>query len=178
MQTAQIIPANIYPPKPGKTNYNVKDSTGTYYSTPPEVAASMVVGQPVIIHYESKPGQRDGRMVHFVKDAQIVGQAPVGQVIPAQTMPQQSVTIPPNPVPQLPIPQPQDLQSENIFITGVVGRAMGSGSFTIMDIPLLTKAARAAWRGEDYSAPPIEDYSAPPIGGQAFVESENPNPFQ
>jgi hypothetical protein len=33
-----------------------------------------------------------------------------------------------------------------IFVTGVVGRAMGSGSFGVTDIDLLTKAALAAYR--------------------------------
>jgi hypothetical protein len=32
-----------------------------------------------------------------------------------------------------------------IFVTGVVGRAMGSGKFETQDVPLLAKAALAAW---------------------------------
>ncbi len=32
-----------------------------------------------------------------------------------------------------------------IFVTGIVGRAMGSGKFDTQDIPLLSKAAVAAW---------------------------------
>ena len=34
-----------------------------------------------------------------------------------------------------------------MFVMGVVGRAMGSGKFDVTDIDLLTKAAVAAWRG-------------------------------
>lgn len=34
-----------------------------------------------------------------------------------------------------------------IFVTGVVGRAMGSGNFGVTDIDLLTKAALSAYRG-------------------------------
>ena len=34
-----------------------------------------------------------------------------------------------------------------MFVMGVVGRAMGSGKFEVTDIDLLTKAAIAAWRG-------------------------------
>lgn len=36
--------------------------------------------------------------------------------------------------------------AEEIFVTGVVGRAMGSGKFGVEDIEGLTKAAMNAWR--------------------------------
>lgn len=40
-------------------------------------------------------------------------------------------------------------QAEEIFITGIVGRAMGSGQFDIEDISALTLAAANAWRNRN-----------------------------
>lgn len=42
-----------------------------------------------------------------------------------------------------------DLKAEEIFVTGIVGRAMGGGHFGIHDIDALTKAAVAAWRNRN-----------------------------
>ena len=39
-------------------------------------------------------------------------------------------------------------EAENIFVTGIVGRSMGSGQFRVDQISELTVAARRAWRGE------------------------------
>lgn len=52
------------------------------------------------------------------------------------------------PAPTLPPRTNGSLSKEGeMFVMGVVGRAMGSGKFDITDIDLLTKAAIQAWRG-------------------------------
>lgn len=43
---------------------------------------------------------------------------------------------------------PVDNHAEQIFVTGVVGRAMGSGKFGITDIKALTFAAKEAFHAE------------------------------
>lgn len=48
--------------------------------------------------------------------------------------------------PSNPRPLPEDPTAENIFVTGIVGRAAGAGAVMPETISLWTKAAIAAWR--------------------------------
>lgn len=72
----------------------------------------------------------------------------VVQVIPAHYDPAANTNTasPPAPGPAAP-PRPSGSVDKDamIFVTGIVGRAMGSGKFDTQDIPLLSKAAVAAW---------------------------------
>jgi len=43
------------------------------------------------------------------------------------------------------LPPKSPEQERMIYITGIVGRAMGSGKFAASEIPILTQAAAAAW---------------------------------
>jgi hypothetical protein len=73
----------------------------------------------------------------------------VVQVIPAHYDPAANTNAAPASTP--PAPGHNSRQSGSvdkdamIFVTGIVGRAMGSGKFDTQDIPLLSKAAVAAW---------------------------------
>lgn len=78
----------------------------------------------------------------------------VVQVIPANYDPSGSAapTTPPHQpanAAQPPMPRTNGALGKEgeMFVMGVVGRAMGSGKFDVTDVDLLTKAAVAAWRG-------------------------------
>lgn len=72
---------------------------------------------------------------------------------------------------------PNDTERQ-IFVTGVVGRAMGSGQFGVTDIKALTLAANAAWqdlqaakRGNISSQP--ENRQPPANNGQNYGDDLN-----
>jgi hypothetical protein len=50
-----------------------------------------------------------------------------------------------------------DTKSEDMFVMGVVGRAMGSGQFIVNDVELLTKAAVRAWQNRHKMEPAFDD---------------------
>jgi hypothetical protein len=69
---------------------------------------------------------------------------------------------------------PQADQARHIFITGVVGRAMGSGKFTASEIPVLTQAAGEAYdRLLDRTRPAAV---APPPADVPGFEPGDPGP--
>lgn len=141
--TAQIVPSYIDDPKPGKTNYSVKDSSGARWSVPPLEAQKLVKGQVCVVAY--RINNFNGKSFNMVERVDVV-QAPVPTPAPvAQYAPpvqQAQAPLPPAPTYQ----PPEDPKGEEIFVTGVVGRAMGSGNFSVEDIPALTTAAVFAWR--------------------------------
>lgn len=73
--------------------------------------------------------------------SQPVYQQPAMQVAP-YVLPTQ---LPPSPTPAGAATPINPDKERDMFITGVVGRAMGSGSFTAMDIGILVLAADEAW---------------------------------
>jgi hypothetical protein len=73
----------------------------------------------------------------------------VVNVIPPHYDPAANANTAPTPAPPAPGHNSRqnnfDSKDAMIFVTGIVGRSMGSGKFDTQDIPLLSKAALAAW---------------------------------
>lgn len=122
--------------KPDKKYGTIKTREGESYALP---AGMSGVFQPnTTVDVPTQDQKWGDKVVHVI----------MGR--PSNT-PQPAPPSPP-PAPQAPAPNGMARQSNidakdfTIFVTGVVGRAMGSGSFGVTDIDLLTKAAIAAYR--------------------------------
>jgi len=111
-------------------------------------------------------------------------QRPQTQRAPQQPQPQRRQAPPTQPT----LPLASDPQARTIFITGVVGRAMGGGTFTSLDILPLTMAAAQAWdqvilgiqppqftadEAFDDDLPPVEMYD-PQQNNTSLQEDEIP----
>jgi len=117
-------------PKPGKKMANIKTADGMTF-----------------FYYPDKMGFREGENVTIEYDEQQWGDKPVNvirRIVPAVS-PQAATR---------PVPGHNSnghtngngsSKDELIFVTGVVGRAMGSGKYDASDIGLLTKAAKVAY---------------------------------
>lgn len=144
---ATLTPKYIDAPKEGKKNWAVKDEAGNRWSVPPHVVQQMRTGVPVQVTYRENEWQ--GKTINMV-EAVVAGNPAVqsgnGQVLkPDGTFQSLATTIPPN-MALHPVGKPlPDAKAREMFIMGVVGRAMGSGSFTATDINILTLAAADAW---------------------------------
>jgi hypothetical protein len=123
------------PPKPGKKMANVKDAAGVTY-----------------FYYPDKMGFQAGETVTIDYDVQDWGGKPmnvVKAIVPnGYRGPQQAQTVAaPSYTPAPPNGNGHATDKDKlIFVTGVVGRAMGSGQYSATDIGLLTKAAVVAFR--------------------------------
>lgn len=122
--------------KPNKKYGSIKSADGTKYLVPAGLNGVFKAGTTVDIPLTSEPWT----------ETPIVAGRPgaAGSTHPA------------TPAPTPPAAEPQthgtaqqsnlDAKDFAIFVTGIVGRAMGSGNFGVTDIDLLTKAAIAAYR--------------------------------
>ena len=171
---AQIIPQQIWPPKnPQWANGRIVDTNNASWSVPRD-AISMLQqfkGQVINIDFETgvsnqgKPWQKI-TAVNGTPLQQSRPQPTQGYIapVPGQAQPPQHGAVA--------TPQTADTKSEEMFVMGVVGRAMGSAKFEITDIPLLAKAATQAWRertqyqqnGSDPNEPPTPEYDGPSDG--------------
>lgn len=135
---ATITPRYIDPPKPGKTNYSVKDDTNVRWSVPPEEASRLQVGVPVSLDY--RDNTFNDQIYHMVDAVQA---APGTPVIPTPAPVPVPATEPPPFVPQAPVvPPPAPAappplartatgidKDAAIFVTGVIGRCFhGTGA--------------------------------------------------
>lgn len=140
-----ITPQYIDAPKPGKKNWSIKDTAGAYYSFPPDLAVGLQAGQPVTIDYRTNNfNNKTFNMVERVYGAS----APPAQTQAAPSTPSHPHAPLPTPAASATQPQPHrngDAKAREMFIMGVVGRAMGGGNFQVTDIKLLTLAAADAW---------------------------------
>lgn len=141
---ATITPRYINDPKPGKRNYWVKDAAGVGWSVPPAEAQKMVANQPCVVAYTVFQGNNghSTNMVERVDATQAAAPAPQPAAQYAPPVQQAQAPLPPAPTYQ----PPEDPKAEEIFVTGIVGRAMQSGNFSVDDIPRLTNMALWAWR--------------------------------
>lgn len=133
MQTT-VTPQYVNAPKQGKKYGSIKMQDGSRFPVPGHLIHNFAKGMATTIEYEQQ-NWGDG-MVDVVTNV-VGGDAPAPQQ--AGQAAQQAFAPPAQMA-------PQSDQAEDIFVTGVVGRAMGSGAFTATDVSLLTKAAIEAWR--------------------------------
>ncbi len=109
-------------------------------------------GVPVTINATSREGN-NGRTYYNATSIDAGGMQQAGQAANWQAPPQQTAQAAPNYAQQAPQAPQVDYAAkeaekvEGMFIMAVVGRAMGSGQFTMTDVKPLTLAAVEAWRG-------------------------------
>lgn len=179
----EITVKYVNEPKGAAISGSVKDEDGKYWSIMKEHLGEFEggrhvlgtgyfqEGQPYQIMYWQKPGQ-NGMVWNNVVEANGVrldGKTPA-QPLPQVMQPQNGAPQPipqngapaqqpapqqPAPQQQAPAPRPNGDKERGMFIMGVVGRAMGSGQFSVNDVKLLTLAARDAWDGLDAPSRPI-----------------------
>ncbi len=119
----QIAIKYVNPAKEGKKYGSIKDAAGNTYWVPKEMIAGFTAGSTVDVPLSQ---QTWGSNVVQVVSGH-ANPAPV-----ASPNPGGATTI-------------DERKEATIFVTGIVGRAIGSGKFDTQDIPLLAKAALAAW---------------------------------
>ncbi len=160
MPQAQVTPQYINAAKPGKQYGNIKEASGAKWIIPAGWESLFAPNVPAHIDYETKTwGSESVNIVRGVN----------GAMQPAAAVPPIPMAAP------VTLPQPttsrDDKVAEEIFVTGIVGRAMGSGQFSVNDIGLLAKAATQAWRERNMQAPPAGGYSEanPPPPGPGDV---------
>ena len=127
MTQASVTPKYVNPPKPGKTLGSIKDQGDVLWLCEPGLLGSFSPGKPITVEYETMKF-RDG--TERPKITGVVHGTTNGSA-PAQEAPRGNGH--------------QPNQGREIFITGVVGRAMGSGKFGADDIYPLAVAALTAW---------------------------------
>ena len=145
---------------------SIKDSNGQYWNVPKEQLGMFQQGETCEILWEQTG-----------KYPSIVGKG--GQLFPKQpTQPQPGSAVPRNvnwPGPQnrppLTYEKKQDTPEE-IFITGVVGRAMGSGSFVIEQIPQLTRMAAYAWKTRHENPEGLSPADSPGHQARTDIDSQ------
>ena len=140
MTQATVTPKYVNQPKPGGKMGSIKDSAGELWLLDPGLLASFSPGRATTVEWASfayKDGGTGKKITGIVHGASTNGSA---------------------------APQPaHGNQGREIFITGVVGRAMGSGKFGFDEIPNLTRVAAAAWEIVTGHAP--QGKPAPPDEG-------------
>lgn len=144
MQAQQITVKTVFL-NPDKKNDKVIDTQGVSWYVPHNLANQLQVGTSATVGYEVN--NFNGGNLNMVKRVDLNGALPVQD---------RNADKPQLGSPSYPAPSPAPYQNGNgngrgltqakeIFITGIVGRAMGSGQFTSTDIKLLALAAADAW---------------------------------
>ena len=131
MPTATIKVAYVNPPKEGAKSGSIKDTDGAYWGALPPILNQVAKGSTLDIEYTEKTAQ-SGKVFRDIK-----------RIIP-RSQPAQSAPQPGNGA------QPKSAYTTGandraIFVTGVVGRALGSGQFGVADIVTLTLTADQAF---------------------------------
>lgn len=163
----QAVPKYVNPPKKQGGKYgSIKTTDNALHWVPVNHLGMFMVGQAANISTTLQQwGDMQASVITHVNGVDITGQAPSqsGQVPHADR---------PSPNPSN---VPQDDTAESIFVTGIVGRAMGSGAFGVDAIDLLTKTAAKAWK-ERHSAPQTfgTEPLSPPSGQMPDGRDEPP----
>lgn len=140
----------VNPPKDGKKMGSIVAEDGTRYFCYPDQYGGCSAGDTVTFEpQQSKFG--DSEVMTVAKGTKVVKVGGGGSA---------------------PAPKVQS-QAEEIFVTGIVGRAMGSGKFTTGDILGLTISAVEAYHLWKSGANPM----APASAGGAQPELEDSIPF-
>lgn len=127
MTTETIVAKQVWAPKEGKKFGSVVTPDKTRYMGTASILSGIKKDSTIVVDLESQKWGED--TVQVIK-----------RVVQA--------------VPNTPTPASSQSASEDIFVTGVVGRAMGSGQFAVTDIKLLTLAAVQAYRDWKHPTPP------------------------
>ena len=117
--------AEVHPPGMGKKMATVKTQDGDVYGFFPDAGFIITAGDTYDIEYSTR--EYKGRDYHRITAATPAARGAVGHSGSSDA-------------------EPGVEKDEHIFVTGIVGRAMGSGKFGVTDIALLTKAAAAAYK--------------------------------
>lgn len=128
----------------GKKWGSVKTTTGDKYMFKAVMAAALMGKENTTIDATIIPpdGWMEGAAGQISALAGVVPSATPNMPVQApQGVPQAQVAPAPT----------QDHKAEEIFVTGIVGRAMGSGIFNLSDIAPLAKAAGIAWRDRNHT---------------------------
>jgi len=122
MADKRITVDRVDPPGEGKKQATVKDTTGEIYGFFPDAGFIMVAGDTYDVDLRSRDYR--GKTYYTISGAKLVS---ASHAISGESA------------------EPTVEKDEHIYVTGVVGRAMGSGKFGPEHISLLTKAASQAY---------------------------------
>lgn len=139
-ETVTVTPKYINQPKPGGKMGNIKGADGTVIFMWPDKLSNFQAGQTYQVEIEVDQTDRGT----FRKLSKVL----------SQRTPQQA-----------PNGETSTSHAKEIFVTGVVGRAMGSGKFGPTDIGILTAAAKAAYEEA------FEGKQEPPSGGIPYDDA-------
>ena len=157
MPHATIIPKYIDPPQGQGKSWKVKDANGDVWYVPAQMAKTMSQGQVAVVEYTENT--YNNKTYNIVK----AFYEPPKQANKAASAGGGTAT------------------EENMFLMGVVGRAMGSGKFDMWDIPLLLYMARVSWQGklDDYAKHSISSkVNIAPVADSTGRTSSTPSPSQ
>ena len=151
MTEATLIPKFVNPAKPTKKWGSIVLADDTKYLIPAGTEGSFAVGMATTVDWMVAQW-KDGPVNTIEKIIQPAAQPAAQPVAPSTA----------GPAPVAPSAAPSasssgDAKSEEMFVMGVVGRAMGSGQFGVTDINALAKAATIAWRGRSIVYDPATD---------------------
>lgn len=136
----------VNPAKPGKKFGSLKSVEGDTYWVPAGMVSDFTAGTTVDIPTETQ--KWGANMVNVVSGA-ASGAPQQEQSGWGRAAPPKFAAPPPRPQAAAPapaaVPTPIGAKDALIFVTGVVGRAMGSGQFKSGDISDLTHEALKAW---------------------------------
>lgn len=136
-QTGTLTVQYINPPKEGRKMGSVKDMQGNYWAVWPDALETLKPGQTITVDYHTG-ADGSGRFVNRIHPPEKPAAAKEWPVPENNT----GAPLPPGTPPW----ESAELSKEcMIFVTGVVGRAMGSGRFYASDLPELTETAVVAF---------------------------------
>lgn len=132
-----IVAMYVNNAKPDKKFGSIVDPDGNKFMLPVGMQDAFRAGQTYDVPTSNKKWGQDAVVVIEGRPG---AAGSTGPATPAPNANQQTAPSPPRTNGALG-------KEGEMFVMGVVGRAMGSGKFDVTDIDLLTKAAVQAWRG-------------------------------
>lgn len=139
MPEVWITPQYVNEPKPGKKLGNIKTKELGYIWCQSEVLMNFQVNRRIFIEYTE-----NGDFKNFKRFPNPEPHVAAPRVAAPAPRPQAPVNRPNAAAPQTFAAQ-VDTQALNIFVTGAVGRALGSGHFNAGDIDEIVREAKAAF---------------------------------
>ena len=164
---ATITVQYVNAPRPGQFSGSIKDAQGNYWGIPGHATHLFQPGQTYEVMYWQKQTQ-SGKVFNNIASVN-------GQELSDKAQQQPTPQPQPQPRPQPTPSQPQKEDPEkvrNMFIMGVVGRAMGSGKYDATDIKALTLAAAHAW--SEHHKP----WPGPNPDEMGGLEGQEPPPYE